>query len=76
VTEEEAMNPLPLIVSVNGPDPIGADEGERLVTTGCGFAAVGEVTAIVTIFEVAPPIDITTGTAFPEGAPGGIWTFT
>ena len=38
---------------------------------GCGFCKIGVCTEIVTGFELTPPIEMTTGTAFPEGALAG-----
>ena len=40
------------------------------------FAGGADLMAMVTVFEVAPPIEIDTGTALPPGAPGGTCTFT
>ena len=37
VTVDDAMKPLPLIVSVNGPVPAVADDGDRPVMAGCGL---------------------------------------
>jgi hypothetical protein len=76
VTDDDAMKPLPVIVSVNGPLPDRAEDGVRLVIEGCGFGRVSDWTAIVTVFDVASPIWITTGTEFPEGAPAGTRTLT
>jgi len=41
VTDEEAIKPLPLIVSVNEPVPAPADDGDRLVIEGCGLGEGG-----------------------------------
>lgn len=41
VTVEERMNPLPLIVSVNELVPTVTDDGDRLLTVGCGLGEAG-----------------------------------
>jgi short-subunit dehydrogenase involved in D-alanine esterification of teichoic acids len=40
------------------------------------YAVSGYCTAMVTVFEVIPPMVSTTGTALPAGIPGGTRTFT
>ena len=75
VTVEGAINPLPLMVSVSGPDPAVAEAGDRLNIAGGGFVT-GPSTAIVTVFEVAPGCDIATGTSAPPGAPAGTCALT
>jgi hypothetical protein len=50
---EEAMNPLPLIVSVMGLLPAAAEEGDTLVTVGTGLAVACTVKS--TGDELPPP---------------------
>jgi hypothetical protein len=77
VTEEGAMNPPPLMVTVSGPDdPAIAEDGESPDIAGRGFGPAALSTAIVTAFEVVPPMEIVTGTASPLGAPAGTSAFT
>ena len=64
VTVDAEMNPLPLISTVSGPDPAGAEVGVRPAIVGFGFCGMGP-TAMVTVLDLALPIEITTGTATP-----------
>jgi hypothetical protein len=76
VTVEEAMNPLPLIVSTSGLEPAVPDDGDRLATEGCGLNESGP-TEIVTPFWLAlPPIESEMASAWPVRMPVGICTFT
>ena len=40
-TDDDGMNPVPLIVSVRGEAPAGDETGESPVIDGCGFGAGG-----------------------------------
>jgi len=55
VTEEEAMKPLPLIVSVSAPDPATAEAGARLVMEGFGLPEGAGVMVKRAVFELPPP---------------------
>jgi hypothetical protein len=70
ITVDAAIKPVPLIVSVNGPVPTVADDGDRPVIAGCGLGK-GWI-ASVTAFDVTPPLETMTGTAGPVAIPVGI----
>ena len=75
VTVEVATKPVPLIVTVKGPLPDRAEDGERLVIVGTGLEGTGDWTAIVTVLDVIPPIERITGTELPDDTPSGTCTF-
>jgi len=76
LTDEDGMNPVPVIVRVSGLEPASTDTGDKLVIVGGGFCEGGDWTAIVTVFDAMPPIARITGTELPVGAPAGTSKFT
>src|ERR1017187_3001681 len=77
VTDDEARKPVPFIVRVSELVPAAAELGDRPVIAGAGFWLGGGCTTVmVTVLEVAPPIKMTTGVAFPAATPAGTCTFT
>ena len=51
VTADEPINPLPLIVSVKGPDPADADEGDKPEMIGDGFWDIDIDPSEITTFD-------------------------
>jgi hypothetical protein len=76
VSVEEFRNPDPFIVRETWADPTGADKGDNDVIAGCGSGGGGLFTAIVTVFELKPPMLMNTGTALPGVVPSGTCAFT
>ena len=50
--------------------------GRSATAMSKGGSLAPHCTAIVTVLEATPPMLRITGTASPEGAPAGTWTFT
>ena len=71
VTDDDGTKPAPVTVRVEEVEPTAAEKGDSAVMEGTGFGPAGGLTAMVTVFDEAPPIEMDTGTATPVADPDG-----
>jgi hypothetical protein len=71
VTEDDGTKPAPVMVRVEEVEPAADENGDSAVMEGVGLGPAGGLTAVVTVFDEAPPTEMDTGTATPVADPDG-----